>query len=119
MIDMKMPETDLFDSLLSAGDRMITALEDSDLDAFTSALDERHRIIEALKKTKSPSDVRREWESVATAIAHQDDRIFRLAAAVQESISTQIAQTAKMGQASRSYGQSQPKTQLLHGSLSG
>lgn len=117
MISTQQP--DLFDMLVAAGHEMRHALEQRDLDGFTVALDTRTRLIEELKATESPSQVRSDWRDVAAIIAEQDGHILKVSRQIQEEIAAQIAQTAHLGHAARQYGGSEKPGRLIQGSVIG
>jgi hypothetical protein len=83
------------------------------------ALDLRTRLIDRLRSLGAPSNVRENWEDIAQRIAEQDRNILASAKSLQEEIASQIAQTAKMGQASRAYGSADRSKSMLQGSLHG
>jgi hypothetical protein len=110
---------DVFDTLIEAGNDMIDALAERDLERFTDALDLRTRLIDRLRSLGAPSNVRANWEDIAQRIAEQDRNILASAKSLQEEIASQIAKTAKMGQATRAYGSADRSKSMFQGSLHG
>lgn len=117
MIDAE--QHDEFDLLVEAGIEMIDALGHRDLERFTNALDVRTRLIDRLRSLGAPSNIRENWADMAQTIAEQDRHILAEANALQEEIAAQIAQTTKMGHASRTYGRNEGARGMIQGELHG
>jgi hypothetical protein len=112
-------DRDVFDLLVEAGNDMIGALGERDLEAFTDALDTRTRLIDHLRSLGAPPNVRENWHEMAQIITEQDRDILALAHKIQEEISAQLTQTSKIGHAARAYGPAGASSGMLHGTLRG